>query len=104
MNKSIDIEGYVLEPEVASKGRFNIFKKIVISNGKNIGKERRQVIAYAVSLDRAINIIAEDAVWKEDKHIFLNEYLEEKIKEMDRISKMTIEAFRKLLRESSAKV
>ena len=99
MKKSIDIEGYTLEPELLNHGRFNVWKKTVVASGKNAGKEGRLSLGYAVKLPRAINIIAEDAVWKEDKHIFLNEYVEEKLKMMHKVANDTLLAFIDVLKD-----
>ena len=101
MKKSIDIEGYTLEPELHSNGRFVVFKKTIVSKGKTAGKETRRALGYGMTLQRAIDMIAEDAVWTEEKHLFLNEYLEEKLEEINKVSYMVVEAFKDALKKQS---
>lgn len=73
----IDFGTYFLEPEVNNTSRWNLYKNVIYQSGKNKGKERQEIIAYAVTIPRAVELMSSDLMADDPKVVTMNEFLGE---------------------------
>lgn len=86
METKIEYLSYVLEPETAAAGKFNLYK-----NGKGKKKGSNETIdtyiniGYGLSLESCINKIAHLSVLKESRVIELKQFIKEYKEEVQKI-------------------
>jgi hypothetical protein len=78
----IQIYDYIIEPESQAIGRFNLYKNTFSTKTK---KTYRVSVAYAITLIRAIDLIAEDKATDEAFITDLKEFITEKERNMKSI-------------------
>ena len=86
---NIKIENYILEQEVNSPTKFNLFViRKAGDKAKNPGEEKQECVAYGVSLQRAIELIASYELLDSDETVSLREYVSlfnEQLKRFDKL-------------------
>ena len=73
---------YFLEHEVYATERFNLTKVGVIqehrlTKAENVGKEKEEIIAHGVTLERGLFLIIQDIMSEKGMEYSLKEYIEE---------------------------
>ena len=79
----IEVDNFIIEPETQVPGRFNVYERTVSKTGKDV----LRCDNWGVKLSRAVHIISEHNTWSDKKRMSLNQYLEKKGNEVDRIFK-----------------
>jgi hypothetical protein len=86
---NIKIDNYQLEPEPNATTRWNLRKFHIQKTGKKAGEEVSDIIAYAVTIPRAVEIISADYLADKYSVVSLGEFLAE--------YKKTFEKFKELV-------
>ena len=73
---------YFLEHEVYATERFNLTKVGVVqehrlTKAENVGKEKEEIIAHGVTLERGLFLIIQDIMSEKGMEYSLKEYIEE---------------------------